>query len=73
MAPVALSRATNTSVAPWKVVCDATNNTAADRDANQMNVWLFIKPVKVAKYIEIKAIITRSTASFEAIITAGIV
>ena len=63
----------NVSDRGWKVVCDATNNTAADRDANQMNVWLFIKPVKVAKYIEIKAIITRSTASFEAIITAGIV
>ena len=57
----------------WKVVCDATNNTASDRDQNQMNVWLFIKPVKVAKYIEIKAIITRSTASFEAVIAAGIV
>ena len=57
----------------WKVVCDATNNTASDRDLNQMNVWLFIKPVKVAKYIEIKAIITRSTASFEAVIAAGIV
>jgi len=57
----------------WKVVCDATNNTAADRDRNQLNVWLFIKPVKVAKYIEIKGIITRSTASFEAIIAAGLV
>jgi hypothetical protein len=57
----------------WKVVCDATNNSATDRDNNQLNVWLFIKPVKVAKYIEIKAIITRSTASFEAIIAAGTV
>ena len=56
----------------WKVVCDATNNPASVRDANQLRVWLFIKPVKVAKYIEIKAIITRSTASFEAIVAAGI-
>jgi len=56
----------------WKVVCDATNNPASARDNNELHVWLFVKPVRVAKYIEIKAIITRSTASFEAIVAAGI-
>ncbi len=55
----------------WKVICDSTNNSASDRDNEQMNVWLFVKPVKIAKYIEIKCVITRSTASFEAIIAAG--
>lgn len=57
----------------WKVVCDSTNNTANDRDNNQMNVWIFIKPVKVAKYIVIKGIITRSSSSFNAVVEAGIV
>jgi phage tail sheath protein FI len=57
----------------WKVICDSTNNTAAVRDRNELHVWIFIKPVKVAKYIEIKAIITRSSASFEATIAAGLV
>ena len=57
----------------WKVVCDSTNNTADVRDRNELHIWLFIKPVKVAKYIEIKAIITRSSASFEATIAAGLV
>jgi phage tail sheath protein FI len=56
----------------WKVVCDATNNPASVRDLNELHVWLFIKPVRVAKYIEIKAIITRSTASFEAAIASGV-
>ena len=58
--------------AGYKVVVDATNNTGNDRDNDVMNVWLYIKPVKVAKYIRIKAIILRSSASFEATIAAGI-
>ena len=58
----------------WRVVCDGTtNNPASVRDLNELHIWLFIKPVRVAKYIEIKAVITRSTASFDAIIAAGIV
>jgi phage tail sheath protein FI len=57
----------------WKVVCDASNNPASVRDLSELHIWLFVKPVKVAKYIEIKCIITRSTASFEAIIAAGVV
>lgn len=57
----------------WRVVCDSSNNTPSDRDNNIMNVWIFIKPVKVAKYIVIKAIITRSSANFDAVIAAGVV
>jgi hypothetical protein len=56
----------------WDVICDPNvNNGAAVRDRDQLNIWLFIKPVKIARYIEIRGIITRSTASFEAIINSN--
>lgn len=63
----------NVSDRGWKVVCDSTNNTAIVRDRNELHIDLYMKPVRVAKYIQIQGIITRSTASFDAIITAGIV
>jgi hypothetical protein len=56
----------------WRVVCDSRNNTAADRDQDTMNIWIFIKPVKIARYIQIKAVITRSSANFDAVIAAGV-
>lgn len=57
----------------WQVVCDNTNNTANDRDNDTLNIWLFIKPVKVARYIQIQAIITRSSSNFAAVIASGII
>lgn len=56
----------------WKVVCDSRNNTATDRDMDTLNIWIFIKPVKIARYIQIKAVITRSSANFDAVIAAGV-
>ena len=56
----------------YRVVVDSTNNTPSDRDNDILNVWLYVKPVKVAKYVQIKCVITRSSASFDAVIAAGI-
>ncbi len=38
-------------VSDFKVVCDDTNNTAADIDAGRMNLWLFVKPTRSVEYI----------------------
>lgn len=58
----------------WDVKCSpAVNNGPAVRDRDTLNIWLFIKPVAVARYIEIRGIITRATASFEAIINSNAV
>lgn len=38
-------------VSDFKVVCDETNNTAADIDAGRMNLWLFVKPTRSVEYI----------------------
>lgn len=44
----------------YRVVCDTTNNTPADIDNNKMNVWLFIQPTKVAEFIELSVVVTRT-------------
>ena len=44
--------------------CDLENNTQEDIDANKMNVDLFVKPVRVAEFINFTTIITRTGASF---------
>ncbi len=47
----------------FKVVCDTTNNTPAVIDQNQMNVDFYIKPPKVAEYINFTTIITSTSAA----------
>lgn len=42
----------------FRVVCSDENNSAEDIDANRMNVWLFVKPVKAAEFIRFTTIIT---------------
>jgi phage tail sheath protein FI len=56
----------------WELICNNTNNSATDRDNDTINIWMFIRPVQVARQIQINAIITRSSANFQTIIAAGI-
>lgn len=50
------------------VVCDETNNTPTDIDNYRLNVWVFVKPVKAAEYIQLNTIITSTGASFQEVI-----
>jgi hypothetical protein len=45
-------------------VCDDTNNTAAVIDQNKLIVDLYVKPVRVAEFIQLNAIITASGVNF---------
>jgi hypothetical protein len=48
----------------FKVVCDDTNNTQADIDANRMNVQIRLVPTRAVEYIAIDFIITNSGVQF---------
>jgi len=56
----------------YHVVCDETNNTPAIIDDEQMNVDVFIKPIRAAEYIKFQSIITTTGASFEEQIARGV-
>jgi hypothetical protein len=56
----------------FHVVCDETNNTPAVIDDNQLNVDVFIKPIRAAEYIKLQSIITTTGASFEELIARGV-
>ena len=49
----------------FRVVCNETNNTALDVDANKMNGRIVIVPTRVVEFISIDFIITNSGVSFE--------
>jgi len=51
----------------YRIVCDATNNSVDDRQAGNLNVELYIKPVFAAYYInvEINKVLTFSTLGGE--------
>jgi len=48
----------------YTVVCDETNNTANVIDSNQLNVDLYVQPVKTAEFIQLTTVITRTGISF---------
>jgi len=56
----------------YRILCDATNNTPAIIDRNELHVDIFIKPSRAAEYIQLQAIITRTGASFEELIARGV-
>jgi len=56
----------------FHVVCDTTNNTPAIIDDNQLNVDVFIKPIRAAEYIQLQSIITTTGASFQELIARGV-
>lgn len=47
-------------------VCDETNNTAVVIDANKLLVDLYVKPVRVAEFVRLSAIISATGATFTA-------
>lgn len=49
----------------FQVVCDATNNTELDIEANRMNGRIVIVPTRAIEFISIDFIITNSGVSFE--------
>jgi len=54
-------------ITDYRIVCDATNNTAAVIDSNQFVGDIYIKPVKSINYISLNFIATRSGVSFNEI------
>lgn len=56
----------------FHVVCDTTNNTPAIIDDNQLNIDVFIKPIRAAEYIKLQSVITTTGASFEELIARGV-
>ena len=44
----------------YTVICDETNNTPDDIDNNKLNVYLYVQPTKVAEFITLTVIITRT-------------
>lgn len=48
----------------FKVVCDASNNTALDRENNRMNAKIFLLPVKAVEFIALDFIVTREGVQF---------
>jgi hypothetical protein len=44
----------------YSAICDTTNNTNVDIDANKLNVWLFVQPTKSAEFITLSVIITKT-------------
>jgi phage tail sheath protein FI len=56
----------------YLVVCDEDNNQPAIIDDNQMNVDVFVKPVRSAEAIQLTVIATRTGASFEELMARGV-
>ena len=52
----------------YKIVCDATNNTAAVIDANRFVADIYIKPEKTVEFIQLNFIPTSTGAIFSQII-----
>ena len=48
----------------YEVVCDETNNTPSIIDANQLNVDIYVQPVKTIEFIQFTTVITRTGVSF---------
>lgn len=49
----------------FRVVCDATNNTELDVEANRMNGRIILVPTRAVEFISIDFIITNSGVSFD--------
>jgi hypothetical protein len=56
----------------YLVLCNETNNTPAIIDRNELHVDLFVKPVRMAEFIQLQAIITSTGASFNELIARGV-
>lgn len=54
-------------ITKFKVKCDEENNTSDIIDANQILIDLYVQPTRVAEFIKLNTIITRSGVNFEEI------
>ena len=52
-------------VEQFRVVCDATNNTEADRESNKMNGRIVLVPTRAVEFIAIDFVVTNSGVSFD--------
>ena len=52
----------------YLVVCDSTNNTPAVIDQNALVVNIFVKPTKVAEFLQVNMIVTKTGANFEEVV-----
>lgn len=57
----------NEGLYDYEIVCDERNNDAATIDAYQLNVAIYVKPVKAIKFILVNLIVTNSGVSFESL------
>ena len=56
---------TQSGIEQFRVVCDDTNNTSLDVEANRMNGRIVIVPTRAVEFISIDFIVTNSGVSFE--------
>lgn len=54
-------------VTDYRIICDSSNNTSADIDANRMNFDLYVKPVGAVEEIVYRTIITSSGVNLSSI------
>lgn len=57
----------NRAVYAYRVICDETNNLDSDIQNNKLNIWLYIKPTKISKFINMKIILTPYSVDLESI------
>jgi len=55
----------------FKVVCDETNNTPDIVDRNELHVDVFVKPIRVAEFIQLQVIVTSTGANFNELVAKG--
>ena len=51
-------------VTTYQTVCDETNNTPEDIDANTLNVAIVMQPTRATEYINLLGVLTRTGATF---------
>jgi len=49
----------------YEVVCSESNNPPAVIDANQLNVDVYVQPVKTVEFISLQTVVTRTGVNFE--------
>ena len=51
-------------VTAYQVVCDDSNNTSQVIDNNQLNVDIYVQPVRTIEFIQLQTIVTRTGVTF---------
>jgi hypothetical protein len=57
--------------AGYSIICDDRNNTSAVIDRNEMLVDVFVKPSRVAEFLQLRTTVMSSGVSFEELISKG--